>query len=64
MNEASGAVALPVPMGGIPVPIDTVQHILKYVVFLDRKRVATGISTTATRMGICEQLISSFFWGK
>eukprot|EP00947_MAST-08B_sp_MAST-8B-sp1_P004116 g4116.t1 len=53
----------PVPLGGFPVPLDTVQHILKYVKFKERGKVATGISTHATAKGIREQLVSSFFHG-
>ena len=49
-----------IPLGGLPVPLDTVQHILKYIKFQQRGRAAIGISTHATGRAISGQLVSSF----
>ena len=53
----------PIPFGSFPVPLDTVQHILKYIKFQQRGHAAIGISTHATGRAISEQLVSSFFLG-
>ena len=45
------------------VPLDTVQHILKYIKFKERGEVALGLSTKATAKHISKQLMCSFFWG-
>ena len=45
-------------------PMDTMQHILKYVAFKARGQAAIGlVPTRATAKAICEQLIESFVWG-
>ena len=57
-----GAPAL--PLDSLPIPLDTVQHILKYVAVEERGRVATGFSANRkTAETIGEQLVCSFFWG-
>ena len=62
-NHMAAAAPAPVPLGGFPVPLDTVQHILKFVKFKDRGKAATALSTTASAAGIRGQLLESFCGG-
>ena len=62
-SQAPQEAPAPIPLPGLPVPPDAVQHILKYVKFKERGKAATGISTHATAKVIRKLLVSSFFLG-